>query len=668
VATGPVVISILADARNAVRGFRTASTEAQTMGQKVKGAAGKMSGPALAALGGIGAAAFKAAQDASELGDSFDANKIIFGNATKDIQVFAASAAKNMGLSKQAVVDAANAIGTFGSAAGLKGSDLSKFTTELVGRAGDVASMFGGTATEATEAFGGALRGEFEGIRKYGVLLDDNTIKAKAMALGLVKASGNATQIKAANLAVSESQAKVNEATEKFGPTSTQAQKAQVGLEVAQARLAKEVAGTVPALTAQQKTLAIQSAILDSTSKAQNNFKDTSSSAKNQQEILKANLANTTAELGTALLPALSAVTGALGSMAAWGGKNATAVKVMVGVVGGLAAAVLIVNGAMRVAAAGQAIWTGAATAWSWIQKQNIVSTYAAAVATKVSMAAQVAWGAVTKVGTAIQAALNFVMAMNPIGLVIIAIVALVAVFVIAYKKSETFRRIVNAAWEGIKAGAVFVFEFLKKYIMTVIGIYVWIFKKGIAGVVAVWDGIKAIYTKVIDFRNKVIGYVVGLVSQFLNIGKNIMGALRDGIAAGIEWVKDKVKGLGALIPDWIKDVLGISSPSKVMVGIGAQIVAGLTKGIGGQVPALRRQLSGVSGVIASGITASPAVDLGAVQISGGGAPGAAAAPIVVNVYVSPLADPTDTGREITKALNAFARSRGLAPVVPVAI
>ncbi|MGC4942143.1 hypothetical protein [Kribbella sp. DT2] len=49
------------------------------------------------------------------------------------------------------------------------------------------------------------------------------------------------------------------------------------------------------------------------------------------------------------------------------------------------------------------------------------------------------------------QKALNAVMRMNPIGLVVTALVLLVAGIVIAYKKSETFRTIVDGAMKGIK-------------------------------------------------------------------------------------------------------------------------------------------------------------------------------------------------------------------------
>jgi len=52
---------------------------------------------------------------------------------------------------------------------------------------------------------------------------------------------------------------------------------------------------------------------------------------------------------------------------------------------------------------------------------------------------------------TGAQKALNFVMNLNPIGLIVMAIAALVAAFVAAYKKSETFRNFVDKLWASLK-------------------------------------------------------------------------------------------------------------------------------------------------------------------------------------------------------------------------
>jgi hypothetical protein len=55
----------------------------------------------------------------------------------------------------------------------------------------------------------------------------------------------------------------------------------------------------------------------------------------------------------------------------------------------------------------------------------------------------------------------NIAMNANPISLVVIGLVALGAALVIAYQHSETFRRIVDAAWSGIQAGAVAAWKIL---------------------------------------------------------------------------------------------------------------------------------------------------------------------------------------------------------------
>ena len=56
-----------------------------------------------------------------------------------------------------------------------------------------------------------------------------------------------------------------------------------------------------------------------------------------------------------------------------------------------------------------------------------------------------------TKAWTAAQFALNAVMKANPIGIVITAVTALIAIIVLLYKNNETVRKVIDAAWAGIK-------------------------------------------------------------------------------------------------------------------------------------------------------------------------------------------------------------------------
>jgi hypothetical protein len=72
--------------------------------------------------------------------------------------------------------------------------------------------------------------------------------------------------------------------------------------------------------------------------------------------------------------------------------------------------------------------------------------------------------------------AINAAMALNPISAIAIGVVALIAGVVLAYKRFETFRMVVDTVFEGIKLGFLLVVTYLK----TVAGIYKAIFN-GIA-------------------------------------------------------------------------------------------------------------------------------------------------------------------------------------------
>lgn len=57
----------------------------------------------------------------------------------------------------------------------------------------------------------------------------------------------------------------------------------------------------------------------------------------------------------------------------------------------------------------------------------------------------------VMQIATGITAAFNFVLALNPIGLIVLAVAALAAGFVLAYKKIEPFRDLINSIYEAVK-------------------------------------------------------------------------------------------------------------------------------------------------------------------------------------------------------------------------
>ncbi|EGD24650.1 tape measure protein [Prescottella equi] len=144
------------------------------------------------------------------------------------------------------------------------------------------------------------------------------------------------------------------------------------------------------------------------------------------------------------------------------------------------------------------------AVAWGIVAAETAASTVATTahtVASKASAAASKAWAAgVWLVNAALSA--------NPIVLVIGAIAALVAGIVLAYRHSETFRNIVQKAWEGIKTAAGVAWGFLK-------GVFAWF------GDAFTWIGEKATW-----LWQNVISPVFGFIGTAARVLMAIIGTV----------------------------------------------------------------------------------------------------------------------------------------------
>lgn len=105
-------------------------------------------------------------------------------------------------------------------------------------------------------------------------------------------------------------------------------------------------------------------------------------------------------------------------------------------------AASLAAAGATKAWAFAQSLWSAAMTAGQWLLGAGKIVAY---------KMASLAIAGVTKLWTAAQWLLNAALSANPIGLVVVAIGALIAAFVTAYKKVEWFRDGVDAAMTAVK-------------------------------------------------------------------------------------------------------------------------------------------------------------------------------------------------------------------------
>ncbi|MEU2403440.1 hypothetical protein ABZ609_03805 [Streptomyces rubiginosohelvolus] len=152
-----------------------------------------------------------------------------------------------------------------------------------------------------------------------------------------------------------------------------------------------------------------------------------------------------------------------------------------------------------------------------------------------------------TKLWTLAMIAFNLVMAANPITLIIIAIVALVAAVVYAYKNFGWFRTAVDAAWNGIKTVVLWVwenalkpaFENIWAALKTVGRWAMWLWTNAISPAFKfIWTAAKILLTII------VITVFLPIIAVFKQLAKVGMWLWKSVIGPVFGWIGDKAKWL----------------------------------------------------------------------------------------------------------------------------
>lgn len=249
--------------------------------EKMKSTGTMMSLAFTAPLTIMGGLSIKAASD---LDESANKAKVVFGEAIGVIDDLAKTSAQNLGISKQQAYESAGTFGNLFVAMGITQDKAAGMSTGILKLAADLASFNNIKPEEALDKLRAGLVGETEPLRTLGVNLSAAAVEARAMGM-----------------------AHKNSAAQ---------------------------------LTTADKAMASYAIILEQTQTAQGDFARTSDGLANSQRILKAEIANQSAEIGAALLPAYSQMLNIVGQLVSWFGGLSDETKTVMIVIAGVVATI----------------------------------------------------------------------------------------------------------------------------------------------------------------------------------------------------------------------------------------------------------------------------------------------------------------------------------------
>lgn len=265
--------------------------------------------------------------------------------------------------------------------------------------------------------------------------------------------------------------------------------------------------------------------------------------------------------IGAALLPLIEKFLPYLQGMAEWAQENADVLFKLGVVVGGVAGAIVAAN-----------------------------------VAIKIYEGLQIAMKAATVAWTAAQWLLNAALNANPIGLVVIAITALIAIFVLAYNKVDWFRKLVDTAWAAIQTAIESVVNWFRdtawpvlktifEWIGAAVGLYLTPWKlafeaiKTVIGVLAssfetAFETIKNVLQSAWDFMRPIFDKIKSAIDA-VKAGADFIGGIGGAIGGAFSRSAPVPSSLGAIDP---------SSRAYVSTGRGAMTSAGTNIVINGAI------------------------------------------------------------------------------------
>lgn len=164
-----------------------------------------------------------------------------------------------------------------------------------------------------------------------------------------------------------------------------------------------------------------------------------------------------------------------------------------------------------------------------------------------------------------------------------------------------------------------------------------------------------------------ILGFLGGLWTRFRDIGSHLMQGLIGGLLGGLKAVGETVSNIGGRVVGWMREKLGIHSPSRVFAQLGDYTMQGLAGGLNRSQGHPLRALSSIAGSmrqvgagVALGAAALPAVaiDNRAPIAPTSSAAAAAGATYNITINAGPGAAAQDIASMVRAELERFEREK----------
>lgn len=201
--------------------------------------------------------------------------------------------------------------------------------------------------------------------------------------------------------------------------------------------------------------------------------------------------------------------------------------------------------------------------------------------------------------------------ALGPVGLIVLAITAVITILIVLYNTNDKFRESVNNLVGGIKDKVVGFFTevwsritgFVQNVVDKIAKFFSDLAQSFKAGMDMAKERVNAGINAIVQFFTALPGNIAGKINSFLatvrngfskvpeaikgafrsigSVGKHLVEGLWNGINSKVSWVISKVRGFGGSVVSGLKNFFGIHSPSRLMRDeIGVYLGEGIGVGI----------------------------------------------------------------------------------------